>query len=111
MIQAYAKITVPVPGTPVRVTSSEVLPDDARGCHGILVQALPSNTGKVFLGRADMNKTLYTGCYAFLAVPATNVIPSFSAALTLAPGAIQLKDFYVDVDVANDGVIVTALIA
>ena len=111
MIQAYAKITVPVPGTPVRVTSSEVLPDDPRGCHGILVQALPSNTGRVTLGRSDMNAAAFTGCFAFLAVPTVNTIPAFTAALTLAPGAIHLKDFYVDVAVANDGVIVTALIA
>ena len=110
MIQAYAKITVPVPGTPVRVTLNETDPTASRGCHGVLIQVLKSNTGAVYVGTSAMNKTALTGLYAQLAIPTANFIPSFSAALTLSPGGIQLRDLYIDADVAAEGVIVTALI-
>jgi hypothetical protein len=110
MITAYAKILVAVPGVPIRVTSGESVPADARGCHGVLIQALPTNLGKVYIGTATMNKAAFTGIFAFLAIPTSNFIPSFSAALTLSPGGIQLRDLYIDADLANEGVIVTALI-
>lgn len=110
MIRAYATITVPVPGTPRRVTLGESDPAAVNGCHGILIQALPGNTGVIYIGSAQLNKTAKTGVYAFLAIPTANVIPSFSAALTLAPGAMQLRDFYIDADVATDGVVVSILV-
>lgn len=110
MIQAYAKIIVPVPGVPRRVTLAETDPAAARGCHGVLIQALPTNQGKIYIGRGDLDRALFTGMFAFLAIPTSNFIPSFSAALTLSPGGIQLRDLFIDADIANDGVIVTALV-
>ena len=103
MIQAYAKILVAAPGTPVRVTVNESTPSDARGCHGVLIQVLPTNLGKIYIGTATMNKTAFTNIFAFLAIPTSNFIPSFSAALTLSPGGIQLRDLYIDADQANEG--------
>lgn len=110
MITAYAKITVAVAGTPERITKNETSPGDSHGCHGVLVQALPTNTGIIFIGNRLMNKSAYTGILAFLPVPTTNTIPSWSAALTMAPGAIQLRDLYIDAAVAGDGVIVSILV-
>ena len=110
MIRAYAKITVPVPGTPVRVTVSESDPSAAQGCHGVLIQVIKTNTGAVFVGNNVMNRALFTGLFAQLAIPTVNQIPTFSAALTLSPGGIQLRDLYIDADNANDGVIVSILV-
>lgn len=110
MITAYAKILVTVPGVPVRVTLNESDPAASHGCHGVLIQVLPSNLGKVYVGTATMSKAAFTGIFAFLAIPTSNFIPSFSAALTMSPGGIQLRDLYIDADLANEGVIVTALI-
>jgi hypothetical protein len=110
MIRAYAKILVPVPGVPQRVTLNEANPAATQGCHGVLIQVLPTNLGKIYVGTATMNKTAFTELFAFLAIPTSNFIPSFSAALTLSPGGIQLRDLYIDADLANEGVIVTALI-
>ena len=110
MIRAYAKITVPIPGTPVRVTVSEADPTASQGCHGVLIQVLKTNTGAVYVGSATMNKTLLTGLFAQLAIPTVNQIPTFSAALTLSPGGIQLRDLYIDADVATEGAIVSILV-
>ena len=49
MIRAYAKITVPVPGTPVRVTVNESNPAASQGCHGVLIQVLKTNAGAVYV--------------------------------------------------------------
>lgn len=110
MIRAYARIIVPVPGTPVRVTVGESNPGASQACHGVLIQVLKGNTGLAYVGTATMNKTTEADVFATLGIPTTNFIPTFSAALTLSPGAIQLRDLYIDADNANDGVKVTILV-
>ena len=119
MIRAYAKVIVPVPGTPVRVTAAEANPDQpiVGNVHGVLVQVLKGNTGIVYIGSSDLNKTTEVGLYCKLAIPSLNAtggvtnMPTFSAALTLAAAGIALKDLYIDADVANDGVTVSVLVA
>jgi len=110
MIRPYAKIVVPTPGTPVRVTSIEANPAASQGCHGVLIQALKGNTGAVYVGSSTMVKGTEADCFVCLGIPTVNFIPSFSAALTLSPGGIQLRDLYIDADVANEGVIVSILV-
>lgn len=111
MIRPYATIHVPIPGIPVRVTAQELDPSAPQHVHGILIQALPGNTGRMAIGDATLNFAGAIGVFAFLAIPTKNSIPSFQAALTLAPGAIQLRDFYIDAEVAGEGVIVAVLVA
>lgn len=112
MIRSYSTVTVTTPGTPKRVTYFEDNPAEARGCHGVLIQAFPTNTGKIYIGTATLSRTPpHNGVMAFLAVPTVNSIPTFSAALTLAAAAVQLRDLYIDADNINDGVVVTVLIA
>lgn len=110
MIRAYATIRVTTPGTPVRVTVGEPDPAAAQGCHGVLIQAIKGNVGWVYVGSSAMVKATPVGVHAQLAIPTANSAPSWSAALTLAPGAIQLRDLYIDADTANDGVIVSILV-
>lgn len=84
--------------------------------HGIMFQALPANTGLVYIGdRAAMNKTTLAGVLAILAVPVTDsgevrVLPTFSVALTWSPNALQLPVFYVDADDGDDGCLVSVLV-
>jgi hypothetical protein len=111
MIKAIGKFTVAAAGTPVRLTSQEATPNEYYPVHGILIQALPDNVGKVYIGNSTMNRAARTDLFGVLAIPTANSIPTYSAALTLSPNAIQLKDFYIDADTATDGVIVSVLIA
>jgi hypothetical protein len=110
MLQSIGRITVPVAGTPVRVTSGQSDPAARLAVHGVLVQALPGNAGRVYIGTAAMNRVTQQNLFAILAIPTANQLPTFSAALTLSPNAIQLQDMYVDVDTNNDGVIVSVLV-
>lgn len=104
-------LTVPVPGTLVRVTSLRPNPAAHVGVHGIMFQARPANVGRVYIGRATMNRGALTDTYAVIPVPTLNFLPTFSIALTIAPNALPLEDFYVDADNVGDGVLVTFLVS
>ena len=104
-------LIVPTPGTPLRVTNNQAAPADRYAVHGLLIQARPTNIGRIYVGLVGMNKAALAGLLGLLAVPTSNVLPSFSIALTLAPNAINAADIYVDSDNVADGVIVSALIA
>jgi hypothetical protein len=110
MIQALGKL-LPTPGAPLRATTNLTPPGDRLNVHGVLIQALPTNVGRVYIGKQTLNRAAFTDLYAVLPIPAGAALPSFSTALTLAPNAINVADFWIDVDSAGDGVLVTALVA
>lgn len=101
---------VSVPGTLVQATSLEPDPAKPLSCHGVLFQTLPTNTGRVFIGTRNLVRATLAQCFAWLPIPTVNQAPSFSVALTIAPNGLKLNDYWVDADVANDGVIVTILV-
>lgn len=101
----------PTPGTPVPVTSLLPASGYPEKIHGILIQARRANTSYTFVGNAEMDPANDEGLHGQLAVPTINTIPSWSAALTLAPNAINLSEIYVDAQNPGDGVIVSVLIA
>ena len=109
MMQTLGKIQ-PAVGVPLRATNNQSAPAARVACHGVLIQALPTNVGRVYVGDAALNRATFGGLYAILATPSGSLIPTFSAALTLAPNAINVADLFLDVDNAGDGVIVSVLI-
>jgi hypothetical protein len=112
MIGALGKLVVPSPGT--RVLLSTLLPASTKGhqaLHGIMFQALASNTGNVYIGNKSLVKSTLVGCYAVLAIPTVNFLPTFSAALTIAPNGLDsIENFSIDADVASNGVLITYLV-
>lgn len=106
-----APVTVPVPGTPVQlVVGTSYAGSRPTLIHGILIQALPDNTGRIYIGPSTVVGASRSNVRAILAIPTDQFIPSYSASLTLAPNAMNLNDFYIDADDADDGVIVSFLI-
>lgn len=110
-IEARGKLSVPTPGTPVRVTAAEANPAETIRVHGYLFQTLPGNTGKMYIGKANLDRTTLVGVLAILAIPTTNLLPTFSAAITWSANGLMLEELYVDADVANEGVLCTVLVA
>lgn len=117
MLQVLGPINVPVPGTPVRATST--ITTDAGGitndpanfsCHAALFQARKGNTGRTYIGTSNMVRATGVGVSAVLAIPTANTIPSFSMSLTIAPAGVDLSELYVDADVADEGVLLTLLV-
>lgn len=110
MIRPVAKILVATAGTPVQATSQEPDPTKPVVIHGILVQALPTNQGHVYIGTATMDKDTLADVFAILATPTANFLPTFSAALTIAPNGLSLNQFWIDADNNDDGALVTILV-
>jgi hypothetical protein len=105
-LHSLGKVTVPSPGTAVQCTVNQASPSTRLACHAVMIQALPANTGKIYVGLVGLNKGTLAQCIAILAVPTVNTIPAYSATLSYAPGGLNVVDFYIDSDQANDGVLV-----
>lgn len=114
MIDGTGAVRVPVPGTPVQILLSvpnyQAVTGKAYPIHAILFEALPANTGRVYIGKQGLDKGTFVRCLAWLAVPTLNNAPSFAAAITIAPNALIINDFWIDADNATDGVLATYLI-
>jgi hypothetical protein len=117
MLQVCGPLTVAVPGTLIRASST--VTTDAHGvvnnparfkCHAALFQAKKGNVGIVYIGLTGLNRSTLVGVAAQLAIPTSNSIPSFSVALTLSPDGVDLSDLWIDADNAGDGVILTLLV-
>lgn len=108
MLRALGKLTATA-GTLKRFTSGFATPSEKVGVHGLLAQALSSNTGKVYIGTAGMNKSTGVEVIAILAIPTTNAIPSFTAALTISPNGLNLADLWFDVDNTGEGILLSYL--
>lgn len=105
-IHSLGKVTVGTPGTPVQVTINQAVPNARLACNALMIQALPSNVGKVYVGLVGLNKSTLAQAIAVLATPTLNTIPAYSATALNAPGGLNMVDFYVDADNVNDGVLV-----
>jgi len=103
MIKSLGKVTVAVAGTPEAITKNWTA--TTRRCHSFLVEVLPTNTGKVYVGDKNLNKSTLAGVFAILAIPTTNLLPSFSATLSYAPDAFDAGDIFLDVDVSGEGAV------
>jgi hypothetical protein len=103
-------ITITTPGVPVRFTFNQADPTKAVSVNGILAQAIYTtsghkNTGLVYiLDRPNPNYTSGIGVLAILAIPSSASIGAYSASIPYAPAALNAGDFWLDADVAGDGV-------
>jgi hypothetical protein len=109
---ALGPTRVAVPGAPVQISAPVgTALSDRPTCHACIIEALPENTGKIYIGLSGLNKTTRANVLLILPVPTANVLPSFSSAMAQAANAINLTDFWIDADQPTDGVLVSALVA
>ena len=104
-------VRVPTPGTPVRITADMTLQ-----VMQMMVRTVPGFTGKTYLGLAGMDKTssAKTGVIRILSEPPA-FGPQDGEVLPAATGGqgnvLRVSDYWVDADVAGEGVIVTCFVA
>lgn len=107
---SLGRVLVTAAGTPARVTANEADPSANYPVHGLLIQALTSNTGVVYVGAADMDTSTLAGVYAVLGIPgSTGAPPVFSATITQAANGINLDDLWLDVSVSGEGALISGL--
>jgi len=120
MVLVIGKISVPTPGTPIQVTAQAVWGEALAEVgfstqfltvQAILFQAWKANTGQVYLGKIGMNKGTGAKVMSVLVTPTTAGIPSVGASNHLSLAGIDVSAFYLDADVATDGVLVSALVS
>lgn len=98
---SLGKVTVASAGTPQQVISTQTQ------AHSYLVQALSTNTGKVYIGSKTMVKSTLVGVFAVLAAPTTNLLPSFASAVSYSSSHFDLQNVYLDVDNSGEGALVS----
>lgn len=114
MTLMVGKITVPA-GGPVALADQAVVRQALNGsnragfqtCHAVLFEALPDNTGKVFFGAAGFSKSTLAGCGYILPPPSATFYPSWGITQESAMNAVDLGAIYLDVETADEGVLVT----
>ena len=107
---SLGKVIVPSAGTPVQVTINEADPTAPLLAHAVLIQPLPTNTGRIYVGNISTFVKSGAGQIAWLPAPGTNVAPSFSETVSYAQNSVDLTELYVDVDNTNEGVIVSGIV-
>src|SRR5206468_8968361 len=92
MIKSKGKVTVTTAGAPSRLTANETNPSSRVASHAIMVEAWPTNGGKVYImDRPNGDRTTGVGVIAILAVPTANIIPIFTAGISSAPNGLNLE--------------------
>jgi hypothetical protein len=110
------KIVVPTAGVPVQIPPP-VLPGAGPtrpaldAAHAITIQALPGNTGKVYIGLAGLNASTLVGVLTILPIPTANSLPAYSLSLAEAANGLGLTTLWFDVDNGGDGVLVSGIVA
>lgn len=103
------KVTVLVPGTPVAIPIPVGL--NPPTVHAFLIEVLSTNTGKIYVGLEGLDRTTLVGVLIVLPIPTANSLPTFSVSITQAANALALRLLRIDADNANDGVLISAIVA
>ncbi len=97
------RVNVATPGTPVRLST-----DPTQLVSKIFVQVIPGLTGKGYVGRQSINRTTLANVIRVL-WPNSSGGFSESFWIESADGtnSLALADYFVDMDVASEGLLVT----
>ena len=96
---AIGKKTVTAAGTPEAVTAT------AQRLRSIKLQALPTNTGKVWVGTSALNKSTGAGVLHVIEAPSGSTsIPGVTLGIEKGSSSLQATEIYIDVDTSGEGV-------
>jgi hypothetical protein len=106
LLLPFAEVYVPSAGTPVQVSPATL------NCNTVYFQALPGNSGKIYIGLSNLNKTTLVGCLRVLVPPPATppYLDYWETGSKVAYAALDLKTIYIDADDSEDGVLISYLI-
>lgn len=104
-MNSIGKVTVAAAGTIVRVTVNQANPAAVVACQSLSIQALSSNTGKIYVGISTLVKSTLVGCLGVLAVPTANLLPAYVVSSVSVAG-LNAADFWLDSDNSGEGVLI-----
>lgn len=102
MAIALGKFTTTA-GTPLQVHPTSLV------AHAVFIQAASSNTGKVYVMDRNGDKSTGVGVVAVIPVPTTNSIPAYVETMTGSQNALDMLNYWFDVENSGEGVQVSYL--
>lgn len=109
VIRGLGKVVVAVPGTPGGITlPADMIP--IPNVHAFIIEALAGNAGKVYIGDLTLVRATLVGCFVVLPIPTNNFIPTFSCSIVAGANPLRVDTLRIDADIANDGVLVSAIV-
>lgn len=117
-LRVLGKITVAAGGTPARVTQNLADPTARIGVQSIFLQALPTNTGIIYVRTRGVSGSLaddrVTLAVTMGLIPAptsatTGPFPSITLSEPVIPAGFNLADLYLDASINGDGALVSAV--
>lgn len=121
MVQSFGKVTVTTGGTPVRATSlTGPGPGGRVGVQSFLIQALPANTGLIYVLREEKldadatfvgdNRSSLAKVIGIIGAPtsATAHPPALSVSIPNAVDGEDLRKIWLDAGVSGEGALLSA---
>jgi hypothetical protein len=100
------KVTVTTPGTIVQLSTSVL------NCNTAYFQALSSNTGKIYVGVAGLNKATGAGLLRVIEPPTSSptTLDSWNPASGVSVAPIDFSKLYIDADNPSEGLLISYLV-
>jgi len=116
MIFSLGTVIVASAGIPVRATSNQTDSTKRFPANSVLIEALSTNSGDIYVGVAGMNAGFIwvaglNGIVAVIPPPTASVYGSFSASDQRALVGLNLADLWIDAEVDGEGVVISGLIS
>ena len=100
---ALGRVNVATPGTPVALSA-----DPAVRAAKILFQVIPGLTGKGYIGKVGMVRASLTNVIRVLGPnPGSGLSDSFFLESRQDSDVLNLAEYYVDMDVAGEGLLIS----
>ena len=112
MTRVVGKITVPTAGTPIQLSAQAAftaaltragLATTFVKVHAVHFQALPGNSGKVYLGESGLVKATYVLVGFTFPAPTSGFFPTFGITEETSPAGVDCSVIWLDVDTSGEG--------
>lgn len=102
-VTAKGRMNVAAPGTPVQLSTNPA----ERACK-IFFQVIPGLTSKAYIGKSGLNRSSLDGVMRILwPNPSGGISDSFSIEAQDGADSLNLAEYYFDMDVAGEGLLVS----
>jgi hypothetical protein len=106
VIKPLGLITVTTATTLVQIKAT------SEKCHGIFVQAKPTNTGYIYIFHGNTGTAAnFIDMVGWLGIPSGAAAPFFQVGISNAQNPLDISDYYLDASVNGEGAIVTLLVS
>ena len=100
---AKGRVNVATPGTPVQLSS-----DPAQRASKIFFQVIPGLTSKAYIGKSGMNRSSLVGVMRILwPNPSGGISDSFYIEAQDGSDSLNLAEYFIDMDVAGEGLLIS----